>query len=148
MAYSIKKGYEKESGSEWDDYIMNQMIEYGITHEAFIPGLTAYRISQGQSRKQAVGSVVLPVTTGFALTAWLTGQSYVSLGSSAFTAFTGVAPATVATTALPVVVAAAGTSAFVEFHQRYEPTEPTHQPSWWNSLAAAMGGTFGGVQYE
>ena len=129
MAYSIKKGYRKESGSEWDDYLMNQMIEYGITHEAFIPGLTAYRISQGQSRKQAFGSVALPIATGFAFTAWLTGQSYVSLVSSAFTAFTGVSPGAASVSIIPVVAAVAGTSAYVEFHQKYEPTEPTHQPS-------------------
>ena len=147
MAYSIKKGYEKESGSEWDDYIMNQMIEYGITHEAFIPGLSAYRISQGQSRKQVVGSVAVPAVTGFGITAWATGQSYVSLGSSAFTAMTGVAPSTAVAPLVPVVTAAVGTAAFVEFHTHYEPTEPTHKPSWWNSLAAAMGGTFGGIHY-
>jgi hypothetical protein len=148
MAYSLEKGYEKESGSEWDDYMMNQMIEYGITHEAFIPGLSTYRISQGQSKKQVVGSVAVPAVTGFAITSWATGQSYVSLGSSAFTALTGVAPSTAAAPLVPVVTTAVVTTAYVEFHKKYEPTEPTHKASWWNSLAAAMGGTFGGIQYE
>jgi hypothetical protein len=148
MAYSIKKGYEKESGSEWNDYMMNQMIEYGFTHEAFIPFMSSYRVSQGQSKKQVVGSVVAPAAAGFAITAWATGQSYVSLGSSAFTAITGVAPSTALAPLVPVVVTAAATTAFVEFHKKYEPKETTHQPSYWNSIAAAMAGTFGGMQYE
>jgi len=148
MAYSIEKGYEKERGSEWDDYLMNQMIEYGFTHEAFIPGLSTYRISQGQSKKQVVGSVAVPTAVGFALTAWATGQSYVSLGGSAFTALTGIGPSTALAPLVPVVTTAVVSTAFVEFHKKYEPTEPTHQSSWWNSIAAAVGGTFGGVQYE
>lgn len=145
MAYSIKKGYEKESGSEWDDYMMNQMIEYGFTHEAFIPGMSSYRVSQGQSKKQVVGSIAAPAAVGFAITAWATGQTYVSLGSSAFTAMTGIAPTTAVSPAIPVVTAVVATTAFVEFHKEYEPTEPTHQPSYWNSIAAAIGGTFGGI---
>jgi len=148
MAYSIDKGYEKERGSDWDDYLMNQMIEYGFTHEAFIPGLSTYRISQGQSNKQVIGSVAVPTAAGFAITAWATGQTYVSLGASAFTAITGVAPGTALVPLVPVVTTAVVSTAFVEFHKKYEPTEPTHQSSWWNSIAAAVGGTFGGVQYE
>lgn len=145
MAYSIRKGYEKESGSEWDDYMMNQMIEYGFTHEAFIPGMSSYRISQGQSKKQVVGSVAAPAATGFLITSWATGQSYVSLGSSAFTAITGVAPSTAIAPLVPLAVTAVLSTAYVEFHKKYEPTEKTHQPSYWNSIAAALGGTFGGI---
>lgn len=146
MSYTISKGYERQTGSDWDDYLFNQMLDYGFTHEAFIPGLSAYRISQGQSKKQVVGSVVAPTAAGFAITSWVSGQSYVSLTSSAFTAMTGVAPSTAATPLIPVAVSVAGTAAYVEFHKKYEPTEPTHQSSWWNSLAAAMGGTFGGMK--
>jgi len=145
MAYSIKTGYRKESGSEWDDYLMNQLIDYGFTHEAFIPGLSSYRISQGQSKKQVVGSVLAPAGTGFAITAWATGQTYRSLGSSAFTALTGGSPTSALAVAAPAVTAVVVTAAFVEFHQQFQPTEPTHQPSWWNSIAAAMGGTIGGI---
>jgi hypothetical protein len=145
MAYSIRKGYEKQSGSAWDDYLFNQMVDYGVTHEAFIPGMSTYRISQGQSKKQVVGSVAVPTATGFAITSWATGQSYVSLGSSAFTAITGVAPSTVVAPLVPLAVTAVVSTAYVEFHKKFEPTEETHQPSYWNSIAAALGGTFGGI---
>jgi len=146
MAYSIKSGYRKERGSEWDDYLMNQLIDYGFTHEAFIPGLSSYRISQGQSKKQVVGSVLAPAGTGFAITAWASGQTYRSLGSSAFTALTGGTPSGALLVAAPAVTSVVVTTAFVEFHQQFQPTEPTHQPSWWNSIAAAMGGTIGGIR--
>lgn len=145
MSYTLSKGYEKQSGSAWDDYLFNTMLDYGFTHEAFIPGLSAYRISQGQSKKQVVGSVVVPSAAGFAITSWISGQSYVSLTSSAFTAMTGVAPSTAVLPLLPVAVSVAGTAAFVGVHQRLQPKEPTHQPSYWNSIAAAMAGTFGGI---
>lgn len=89
--YSIQRGFEKQPDSE----IYNFLIDHGFTAEAFVPGLTSIRISQGQSRKQMIGSIALPVITGVALTSWLTGQSYVSASSAAFTAITGVSPGVV-----------------------------------------------------
>ena len=145
MVWTLSEGFEKQTSGSWDDYMWNKMIDYGFTHEAFIPGLTAYRISQGGEKTQAIGSVLAPAAVGFAITAWATGQAYTSLSASVFTAITGATVSEIALLAAPVVVAVAGTTAFVEFHKKYEPTEPTHQPSYWNSIAAALGGTFGGI---
>ena len=92
MVYSIESGFERSTGSEWDDYLQNAIIDYGFTHEAFIPGLTSYRVSQRQSSKQYVGSIALPMATAYALTAWATGQAHVSVASAAFTAITGAPP--------------------------------------------------------
>ena len=89
--YSIERGFEKQPDSE----IYNFLIDYGFTAEAFVPGLTSIRIHQGQSKTQMIGSIALPLGTATALTAWLTGQSYVSTTSAMFTAVTGVTPGTV-----------------------------------------------------
>lgn len=100
MAYSLEEGYTPE-----DDFLYDALIKYGFTHEAFIPGLTTLRISQGQSRHQMIGSVAAPLGTAYALTAWLTGQSYVSLGSSIFTAVTGTTPGAVLAPVIGVTAA-------------------------------------------
>ena len=68
----------------------------------------------------------------------MTGIAYEALTGSRF------APAPL----IPFVASAVGTTAFIGFHEKLQPEEPTHQPSWWNSIAAAVGGTFGGMQYE
>lgn len=39
-----------------------------------------------------------------------------------------------------------GTQAYIGTMEQLQPEEPTHQPSFWNSIGAALGGTFGGVQ--
>lgn len=100
MAYSLSKGYTPE------DYIVyDALIKYGFTHEAFIPGLTTFRISQGQSRHQMIGSIGLPLATAYAVTAWATGQTYVSMGSAIFTAVTGSSPGVVVAPVLGVTAA-------------------------------------------
>lgn len=91
--YSIERGFEKQPDSEY----YNFMIDYGFTAEAFVPGLTSIRIHQGQSKKQMIGSILLPLGTATALTAWLTGQTYVSTSSAIFTAVTGSTPGAVLT---------------------------------------------------
>ena len=85
VSYSIQEGFERDTSDDWDRFLYNGIVDYGFTHEAFIPGLTSYRVSQGQTKKQYVGSVVLPTATAFAVTAWATGQAHVSLSSAAFT---------------------------------------------------------------
>lgn len=54
---------------------------------------------------------------------------------------TAVAPA------LPAVAAYYGSQAYIGGLEPYAPEEPTHQPSFWNSVAAGLAGTFGGVKY-
>ena len=103
MAYSLDRGYEQQGGSQFDDKLYDSLVKFGFTHEAFVPGLSSYRISQGQSKHQMIGSVALPAATAFTLTAWLTGQTHVSLGSAAFTAITGVSPGQALAPALPIV---------------------------------------------
>jgi len=77
---------------------------------------------------------------------WASRQGYRSMTGIAYEALTGsrFAPAPL----IPFVASAVGTTAFIGFHEKLQPEEPTHQPSWWNSIAAAVGGTFGGMQYE
>jgi hypothetical protein len=152
LVYTIQEGFERSSGSDWDDYLLNTLIDYGFTHEAYVPGLTSYRVSQGESPKQYVGSIALPMATAFAITAWATGQAHVSLASAAFTAVTGVSPGAALTggavLAAPIVASAVVTTGYIGLMDELKPEEPTHQPSFWNSIAAAMAGTFGGVQLQ
>ena len=151
VSYSIQEGFERDTSDDWDRFLYNGIVDYGFTHEAFIPGLTSYRVSQGQTKKQYVGSVVLPTATAFAVTAWATGQAHVSLSSAAFTAFTGTTPSALltgtATLAAPVVASAVISTGYISLMDELKPEEPTHQPSFWNSIASAMAGTFGGIQY-
>ena len=90
-----------------------------------------------------------------ALGTWLIAASYgasLPLGGIAATrgpVFGAVARASApAAIGIPFATAVVTTDAFVDFHMKHQPTEPTHQSSWWNSIAAAMGGTFGGIQIE
>lgn len=52
-----------------------------------------------------------------------------------------------ATPVVPVVAAGYVTDKYIGFLEEHQPEEPTHQPSFWNSIASAMAGTFGGIQY-
>lgn len=47
--------------------------------------------------------------------------------------------------ALPAAVVS-GTQAYIGTMEKLQPDEPTHRPSFWNSIGAAMGGTFGGIR--
>ncbi len=105
-----------------------------------------YTIEEGFERS----SGTLPMATAFGVTAWATGQAHVSIASASFTALTGVTPGSFlvggVTLAAPVVATAVVTTGYISAMDELKPEEPTHQPSFWNSLAAAMAGTFGGVQ--
>ena len=98
---------------------------------------------------------ILGQAAASALGTWLIATSYgasLPLGGIAATrgpVFGAVVRASApAAIGIPFATAAVGTDAFVDFHMKHQPTEPTHQSSWWNSIAAAMGGTFGGIQIE
>lgn len=141
-SYSFEEGWKE---GETDDPFAEWLIEYGFAQEP-IPGVGLIRQFQDFKPRRIVGNTLFALGAGTAWTYGLSGQGYRSMSGIAYEALTGgrFAPAPL----IPVVVAAGGTAAFVEFHKTQQPSEPTHQPSWWNSLAAAMAGTFGGMNYE
>jgi len=49
---------------------------------------------------------------------------------------------------VPIVAAAVVTDKYIGLLEKYEPKEPTHRPSFWNSVAAGLSGTLGGITYD
>lgn len=114
----------------------------GVALGIIFPGTPIMSYYRGDDEQMVVAQ-----TAASSITTWL---AYQALGGAEFGA-TQVARNLVSKAVIPVLIPTVGpvvgTKKFIDFHKKYEPEEPTHQPSWWNSIAAAMGGTFGGVQY-
>lgn len=147
MSYTLSKGYRiQDDPKDWDDHFYNWLVDYGMTHEAFIPGLGMYRQYQERKPRQAVGSIVLPLATAYGVTYWATGQAFQSVAVGGFTAMTGTTPgAILAPVAIVGGVTAAtyfGTQEFIGFHEAHQPSEPTQQSSYWRSISAALTGGF------
>jgi len=92
---------------------------------------------------------IISQSAGSAITTWLTINALggAELGAVQMTRTLGIRAITTAVTpVLPVVATAVVTDKYIGFLEEHQPEEPTHQPSFWNSIAAAMSGTFGGVK--
>ena len=137
-SYSIEEGWEE---GETDNPFFEWLIEYGFAQD--IPGFALGRQFQDFKPKRLIGNTIFTLAAGTGWTMWASSQGYRSMTGIAYEALTGtrfsVAPV------IPLVASVVVTEAFIGLHKQLQPDEPTHQPSWWNSIAAAMAGTFGGI---
>jgi len=141
-SYSFEEGWKE---GETEDPLVEWLIEYGFAQEP-IPGLGILRQFQDFKPKRLVGNTMFGLAVGTGWTMWASGQGYRTLTGIAYEAVTG--SRFTAAPLIPIVASVVATEAFIGFHEQYQPDEPTHQPSWWNSIAAAIGGTFGGITIE
>jgi len=141
------KGWWSKSTEERLD-VFRPMFEFniGVATGIMLPFTPISSLYGGEDPE-----TVAAQSAGSALATWIT---LTALGGAEFGAVPVVRSVltkgaiSALTPAIPLVAAAKVTEEFIDFHEAYQPAEPTHQPSWWNSIAAAMGGTFGGMQYE
>ena len=133
-----------DEAKERDRKALINVLEFntGVAYGIIFPFSPIFSYYSGQD-----GDKVLAQTISSSLVTWLTIQALGGAEFGAMQVARGMVTKAVLPVAIPTVGPVIGTKVFVEFHKKYEPTEPTHQPSWWNSLAAAMGGTFGGMEY-
>jgi len=136
------KAKERDRSSAQAIFDFNIGVAKGILMP-FTPVMSLY---QGEEPQKVVAQ-----SGGSALATWLTIQA---LGGAEFGAVqvsrsvATRAATSLVTPALPVVTSVVVTDKYISFLEGHQPVESTHQPSFWNSVAAAIGGTFGGMGYE
>lgn len=142
-SYSIEEGWQgHDNGFLW---------EYGFAPELPLAGV--YRSVKTGDRRPIVGSAVKSAIFAGSIHAMvyaLDRQVYRSMTSLAFEALVGVAPGQVVAAAIPVAavaaVSVAAGSGYIAVMKQLEPEGNVHdKSSFWNSIGAAMAGTFGGM---
>lgn len=123
------------------------MFEFntGVALGIILPFTPLSSLYAGEDPQEIVGQSI-----GSALTTWLVATAFggAELGSTQVVrSLVGRQVLAAATPVIPIVASVVVTEKYIGFLEEHQPEEPTHQPSFWNSIAAAMGGTFGGMSY-
>lgn len=142
-SYSIEEG--------WQGHENSTLFEYGFAPE--LPGAGVYRSVKTGDKRPMIGSAVKTAAFVGSINAMvyaLDKQFYRSMSSIAFEAITGARPSQVVGGVAPIaaaaVVSVAASTAYIAVMEQFEPEGNVHDKgSFWNSIGAAMAGTFGGM---
>lgn len=144
--YSLKEGWTSE-----EDY---WAVKYGFAPEP-LPGLSIVRSLQHRDIRRLPGNVfntLLTVGGASVITHMLSQQFARTTGSLAFEALFSMTPVqaagNISIVVAPGVFAVGASTAYVHTMKRFEPRgSQSDKSSFWNSIAAAMAGTFGGMPH-
>jgi len=136
---------EAEADQDLKDFRTLAEFNTGVCLGVLLPFTPISALYDGQDPQKIVAQ-----SLGTAIGSWLTihilgGAEFGAVQMARSTATRAVASSI--TPVIPVVASAVVTDRYISFLEEHQPEEPTHRPSFWNSVAAAMGGTFGGVKY-